>query len=161
MVSCIINNLIRVSKTAHAAHDTKDIVVGGVDADFRGGIAGDGGVRDNKLEGGVVDAREIAGARRLVLFRAKGERVDVDAGVGRASVRLVRLDEVEVAALTLREAVLAVKLKFGGNNRILAPAVHVKSTLTKNERTGVRYVYSPTVDVGPVVGGGLCLPVLE
>ena len=62
MVSCIINNLIRVSKTAHAAHDTKDVVVGGVDADFSGIMIFDGRVRDNKLKGGVVDAREIAGA---------------------------------------------------------------------------------------------------
>ena len=152
MLSSIINNLIRVSKTAHAAHDTKDVVVGGVDADFRGVGAGDGGVRDNKLKGGVVDAREIAGAGRLVLFRAKGERVDVGAGVGRASVRLVRLDEVEVAALTLREAVLAVKLKFGGNNRILTPAVHVKSRLAENERTGVRYVYLAILGVGGAGG---------
>ena len=45
-----------------------------------------------------------------MLLGAKGEGVDVDTSVGVASVVLEGLDKVEVCSLTLREAVLAVKL---------------------------------------------------
>ena len=131
-------DLVRVGKAAHARHDTEDVVVGRVDTDLGGAGARDGRVREDKLEGGVVNAREIARARRLVLLRAKGERVDVDARVRGAGVRLERLDEVEVGALTLREAVLAVKLELGGDDRVLAPAVHVKSRLGEDEGARIR-----------------------
>ena len=131
-------DLVRVGKAAHARHDTEDVVVGRVDTDLGGLGARDGRVREDKLEGGVVNAREIARARRLVLLRAKGERVDVDARVRGAGVRLERLDEVEVGALTLREAVLAVKLELGGDDRVLAPAVHVKSRLGEDEGARIR-----------------------
>ena len=111
MRTCVsLHNLVRVGKTTHARHDTKDVVVGGVDANLGGITATDSVVRDNKLEGGVVDAREIAGARWLVLFWAKGERVDIDTGVGGTGVVLEGLNKVEVCTFTLREAVLAVKL---------------------------------------------------
>ena len=131
-------DLVRVGKAAHARHDTEDVVVGRVDTDLGSLGARDGGVREDKLEGGVVNAREIARARRLVLLRAKGERVDVDARVRGAGVRLERLDKVEVGALTLREAVLAVKLELGGDDRVLAPAVHVKSRLGEDEGARIR-----------------------
>ena len=133
-----MNDLVRVGKAAHARHDTEDIVVGRVDTDLGGLGARDSRVREDKLKGGVVNAREVARARRLVLLRAKSERVDVDAGVRSTGVRLVRLNEVEVGALTLREAVLAVKLELGGDDRVLAPAVHVKSSLGENEGASIR-----------------------
>ena len=131
-------DLVRVGKAAHARHDTEDVVVGRVDTDLGGLGARDGRVREDKLKGSVVNAREVARARRLVLLRAKGERVDVDARVRGAGVRLERLDEVEVGALTLREAVLAVKLELGGDDRVLAPAVHVKSRLGEDEGARIR-----------------------
>jgi len=53
-------------------------------------------------------------------------------------VVLERLDEVEVGALALREAVLAVKLELASNDRVLTPAVHVKSSLSKDECTSIR-----------------------
>ena len=133
-----MNDLVRVGKAAHARHDTEDIVVGRVDTDLGGLGARDSRVREDKLKGGVVNAREVARARRLVLLRAKSERVDVDAGVRSTGVRLERLNEVEVGALTLREAVLAVKLELGGDDRVLAPAVHVKSSLGENEGASIR-----------------------
>ena len=74
-------DLVRVGKTTHARHDTEDVVVGGVDTDLGGLGARHGRVREDKLKGGVVNAREVARARRLVLLRAKGERVNVDASV--------------------------------------------------------------------------------
>jgi hypothetical protein len=46
---------------------------------------------------------------------------------------------VEVAALTLRETVLAVELELGSYNGVLTPAVHVKSGLGKDEDTSIGY----------------------
>ena len=73
-----------------------------------------------------------------MLLGAQGERVDVDARVRGASVVLVGLDQIEVGALTLREAVLAVKLQLGSNDRVLTPAVEVKSRLGQHERASIR-----------------------
>ena len=72
-----------------------------------------------------------------MLLRAKGEGVDVDTGVGGTGVVLERLDGVEVGTLTLGEAVLSVKLKLSGDDRVLSPAVHVKGRLSKNEGSGI------------------------
>jgi len=52
---------------------------------------------------------------------------------------LVRLDPREVGTFTLREAILAVKLELSGDDGVLAPAVHVKRGLRKNECTSIRY----------------------
>ena len=72
-----------------------------------------------------------------MLLRAKGEGVHVDTSVRGAGVVLEGLDGIEVRSLTLGEAVLAVKLKLGGHNGILTPAVHVKGGLGKHEGTGI------------------------
>ena len=48
------------------------------------------------------------------------------------------LDNVKVRALALREAVLAVELELGSDDGVLAPAVHVKSSLGKHEGASVR-----------------------
>ena len=73
-----------------------------------------------------------------MLLRAKGEGVTVDTSVGVTGVSLVGLDNVEVGALTLGEAVLAVKLKLGNNDGVLSPAVHVQRRLGHDEGTSVR-----------------------
>ena len=72
-----------------------------------------------------------------MLLRAKGKGIHVDTRVGVAGVVLVRLDNVEVRALALRKAVLAVELELGSDNGVLAPAVHVKSGLSKHEGAGI------------------------
>ena len=133
-----IERLVGVSETTHTAHDAEDVVVSGVDADLSGLCALNGVVGKNKLKSGVVNAREVARARRLVLLRAKSERVEVDAGGWGASVVLERLDEVEVGALTLREAVLSVKLELSGDDRVLTPAVHVEGGLGEDEGASIR-----------------------
>ena len=92
------------------------------------------------MEGGVIDAGEVAGARWLVFFWAKSEGVYVDTGVWGTSVVLVWLDKVEVGAFTFREAVLAVKLELSGDNWVFAPAVHVKRGFAEYEGTGIGYV---------------------
>jgi hypothetical protein len=74
-----------------------------------------------------------------VLLRAKGEGVYVDTSVGVTGVGLVGLNLVEVGSLTLREAVLSVKLKLGGDNRVLSPAMHIQGGLGKHEGSGVRH----------------------
>ena len=131
--------LVGVGKATHARHDAEHVVVARVDANLGGVDRFHGGVREHELEGRVINAGHVAGARRLVLFRAEGERVHVDAGVRSAGVVLPRLNLVEVGTFTLREAVLAVELKLGGDDRVLAPAVHVKRGLGEHEGASIRH----------------------
>jgi len=89
------------------------------------------------LQHRVINAREIAAARGLVFLRAQSERVHIDTAVRGAGVVLVGLHHVEVGALTLREAVLAVKLELRRDARVLTPAVHVEGGLRKHEGASV------------------------
>jgi hypothetical protein len=73
-----------------------------------------------------------------VLLGPQSEGIQVDSGVGGASVVLVRLNQVEVGSLTLREAVLSVKLELSSHDGVLTPAVHVKRGLGKDESAGIR-----------------------
>jgi len=73
-----------------------------------------------------------------VLLGSQCEGIQVDTGIGGAGVVLVRLNQVEVGSLTLREAVLAVKLELSGDDGILTPAVHIKRGLGKNKSAGIR-----------------------
>ena len=73
-----------------------------------------------------------------MLLRSQSKAVYVDTSVRGTGVVLERLDYVEVAALTLRETVLAVKLEFGSYDGVLTPAVHVQSSLGKNECASIR-----------------------
>ena len=130
--------LIGVSQATHAAHDTKNVVVGGKDANLGGAGSLNGGIGQHELKSSVVNTREVARAGRLVLLGAKSEGIQVDTGIGGAGVVLPRLNEVKVSSLALREAILAVELQFGSDNGVLTPAVHVKSGLSKNEGAGVR-----------------------
>ena len=115
--------LVRVGETTHTAHDPQHVVVGGVHPDV-GHTASPHGVRGhNHLDRGVVDPREVAGARRLVLLRPEGERVHVDTSGRGGGVVLERLNQVEVRAEALREAVLAVEEELGAHNRVVTPAV--------------------------------------
>ena len=73
-----------------------------------------------------------------MLFRSKREGVDVDTSVGVASVVLEGLDNVEVRSFAFREAVLAVELQLGSDDRVLSPAVHVEGGLGKHEGSSIR-----------------------
>tara|TARA_B100000768_G_C11275429_1_gene375670 strand:- start:502 stop:813 length:312 start_codon:yes stop_codon:yes gene_type:complete len=76
-------------------------------------------------------------------------------------VVLEGLDQVEVGALTLREAVLAIELQLGDNDGILTPAVHVKGSLGKDEGARIRYTRisgrtsGVSRDSGTVIGEGI------
>lgn len=72
-----IPDLIRISKPAHPGHNAQHIVVDGKDKDVALSVLGSAG--ESELESGIVDAREIARAGRLVLLGLERERVDVDA----------------------------------------------------------------------------------
>ena len=130
-------NLITISHACHAGHYTKDIVIDGIDTDLGGIDSRDGSGGKDKLKDSVIDSGEITRATGLVFLGAKGEGIDIDAGVGSTGVVLERLDNIKVRALTLGEAVLSVKLKLGGDDRVLSPAVHVKGSLGKDEGSGI------------------------
>jgi hypothetical protein len=154
-----VTNLIAVSYTCHSTHDTEDVVVNSVYTDLGGGNTRNGGGRENELEDSVVNAGEVAAAGGLVLLRAEGEGIYVDTTVGGTGVVLEGLDYVKVAALTLREAVLAVELELGSDDGVLAPAVHVKSCLREDEDAsigdkGASLVASSSEgNIGPLVLG--------
>ena len=125
--------LITICQAPHSAHDAEDIIICGIDTDLSSGCALHCGVGENELKGGIVNAREVACAGRLVLLRPEGERVHVDAGVGCASVGEEGLNKVKVGSLALREAILAVELELGGDDGVLAPTVEGKSGLGEDE----------------------------
>ncbi len=112
--------LVGVGKATHTRHDTENVVVGGIDTDSGGGVGADSVGRDSEEEGGVIDTRQVASTGRLVLLRVQGERIDVDTSGRDVGVVLVRLDLVEVAALTLLETIVAVELDLGDDGRVLA-----------------------------------------
>ena len=70
-------------------------------------------------ERGVVNARHVARARRLLFFRLEGKRVNVDTRrVRNVGVVLVRLNEVEVRALAFRESVVTVEEELSGPDAV-------------------------------------------
>ena len=81
---------------------------------------------------------KFACARWLVLLGTESKRIHVNTSVWVTGVVLVWLHKIEVRALTLREAILAVQLKLGGHNRVLTPAVHVESSLGHHEGASIR-----------------------
>jgi hypothetical protein len=135
---CRNKYLVRIGKTAHTRHHTQNVVIDGIDTHLGSVGTLNGGVGENKLQSCVINTREVARAGRLMLLGPQCERIQVDAGVRRTSVVLPRLDKVKVSTLTLREAILAVKLELSSDDRVLTPAMHVKRRLGKNEGTGVR-----------------------
>jgi hypothetical protein len=133
----VLKRLVGVSNTSHAAHHTENVVVNSVHSDLGSSNTRHGRRRENKLKNSVINSREVAASRRLVLLRAKGEGVHVDTSIRGTGVVLVRLDNVKVRSLTLRESVLAVKLELSGDDRVLTPAVHVEGSLGEHECSGI------------------------
>jgi len=122
-----VSYLVGVREATHAAHDAQHVVVDGVHADLSRAARAHRVHGHRELQGRLVDAGEVARAGRLVLLRLERERVHADArGRRRARVVLVRLHVAEVAALALREAVLAVELQLGDLRRGLAGAARAR-----------------------------------
>jgi len=118
--------LVGVGQAAHARHDAEHVVVDGVDAHLGRALLLDRVDGQREVERGLVDTREVARAAGLVLLGLEREGVHVDAHRRRAGVVLPRLHLVEVAALALVEAVLAVELHLGDLHGVLALALDVR-----------------------------------
>ena len=112
--------LVGVRETAHTRHNAEHVVVDGVDADLRRVVRVDRVVGEREQQRRVINTREVAAAGRLVLLRLEGERVHVDAHGGDVRVVLVRLHQVEVATLALRETVVSVELDLRRDDRVVA-----------------------------------------
>ena len=112
--------LVTVSESTHSTHDAEHVVVDGVHADLRGERRADRVVGQGQDERGVINTREVARAAGLVLLGLEREGVHVDAHRGDVGVVLVRLDQVEVLALALVEAVVAVELDLRRHDRVVA-----------------------------------------
>lgn len=113
----VSERLVGECETAHAGLDAEDVVVDGPHLE---GVAGLGRVDaslDTNIDLSVVDAREVAGAGRLVLLGLEGERVAVDTRVRVAGVVPVGLDAVEKLAGLVLEAVLTVEDETEGRER--------------------------------------------
>lgn len=54
--------LIAISKSSHSTHHAENVVVHGVDADLGGVDTGDSVVGQGEVEGGIVNAGEVAAA---------------------------------------------------------------------------------------------------
>ena len=72
-----------------------------------------------------------------MLLWSQSKAVNIDTSVGGTSVVLEGLNHIEVGTFALGEAILAVELELSSNARVLTPAVHVKSSLSKNECTSI------------------------
>jgi len=144
--------LVGVGQTTHATHNSQHVVVGSIHTHLGGLCPFHCGIRQDKLQGSVVDTREVARAARLIFLRAQGKGVHVDALIGRTRVGLVGLHPREVSALTLGEAVLAVELQLGSDHGVEAPAVHVQRGLC--EHKGASVGHRRAVKTGLVGEGG-------
>ncbi len=86
-----------------------------------------------------------------MLLRVQGERIHVDTGGRDVGVVLVRLDLVEVAALTLLETIVTVELDLGHNSGVLTGH-------TLNTGNGVTRLKDGAIPPVRVVEGLLTLP---
>jgi len=124
--------LVGISKSTHARHNAEHVVVDGVDTDLRRVVGVDRVVGEREQQGRVINTREVARAAGLVLLGLEGKRVDVDADRGDVGVVLVRLDQVEVLALALRETIVTVELDLGDNRRVVARhALHARDGVAR------------------------------
>ena len=111
--NCIVCKtcLVRVREATHSAHNAEHVVVSSINPHSRRQVGANSVVRDRQQQSRVVDTRQVARARRLVLLRLQSERVHVDTDGGDVGVVLERLDPVEVVAVANLEAVVAVELE--------------------------------------------------
>ena len=143
--------LVGIREAAHAAHDTEHVVVRRIHTDRGARGRANRVVGHREQERRVINARQVARARGLVLLGLEGEGVDVDANRGHVGVVLVGLHLVEVASLANLEAIVAVELEQGRDRGVVArQALH-----TRNGVAGLEHRAVPPVGV---VEGLLALP---
>jgi len=90
----------------------------------------------------------------LVLFRLESKGVHIDTNSRDVGVVLVRLDPVEVVALTHGETVMAVELEESSDSRVL-------TSHTFNASHGVTRLEAGAVPPVRVVEGLLTLPAVD
>ena len=112
--------LIAISKSPHAGHHAKHIIIRRKHVHRRGGHRTHCVVGHGQQESRVINARQVAGAAGLVLLGLESKGVDVDAHCRDVGVVLVGLYLVEVTSLAHLEAVVAVELEQGCHYRVLA-----------------------------------------
>ncbi len=100
--------------------DEENVVVGGIDANRRGQVRADCVVRDRQQQSCIVNTRQVARARGLVLLWLEGKRIDVDANRWDVGVVLIWLHPVEVVDVANLEAVVAVELEKSRDRWVLA-----------------------------------------
>ena len=135
----------------YARHNTKHVVVNGVHAHLSAQHRAHSVVAQSQLQHGIVNAAEVAASAGLVLLRLQCEAVDVDTHSRHVGVVLVRLHQVEVLALTLAEAVMAVQLDLGGHSGVVA-------SQTLHAGHAVAALQHSAVEPVAVVEGLLSLP---
>jgi len=146
--------LVRIGKSSHTTHHTQHIVVRRINTHRGARRHANRVVGHREEEGRVINARQVAGARGLVLLGLQGERVDVDAHRRHVGVVLVGLHLVEVATLADLEAVVAVELEQGRDRGVVArQALHAGH--------GVARLLDGAVPPVGVVEGLLAAPVVD
>lgn len=91
-------------------------------------------VAHDQVEGGVINAGEVAGTAWLVILWLQGKGIHVDTNSWDVGVVLVWLDQVEVLAFTLGESVMTVELDLGEDNWVLTgEALHAGHGVTREE----------------------------
>ena len=135
--------LIGIGKASHSRHDAQHVVVNCIHAHqgrglrrilrARNGVACGLAVNvraecrgsERQVQHGVVNAGEVARARRLQVLGLQGEGVHVDTLRRGGRVVLVGLHGVEVLALTLHKPIMAVELDLGHSHGVAEVGVRV------------------------------------
>ena len=107
--------LITVCESSHTTHDTKHIIIDRIDADLGGTVAVTctyGILCQADVEHSRVDPAEIASTRWLMFLGLESEGVHVNSGRWNVLVVLIRLDEIELPSIPLREPIMTVELEF-------------------------------------------------
>jgi hypothetical protein len=140
----------------YARHNTKNFVVGGIDANRRGQVCAVCVVRERQQQSCIVNTRRVARARGLELLWLEGKRIDIDANRWDVVVVPVWLHPVEVVAVANLEAVVVVELENIRDRWVLAShALDAGHRVTRLEhraaplvRTVKRLLTLPWVDDG-------------
>ena len=124
--------LIRVCQSPHAAHDTQNIVVGGIHTHSGAGCSAHGIIRHRQQDGGVINTGQVASAAGLVLLGLQSKAIDVDTHSRHVGVVLEGLHLVEVASLAALEPVVAVQLQQSIHGGVVAgQALHAGDGVTR------------------------------
>ena len=121
----LCRRLVGISQSAHAAHDAKYIVIGGICFQHnRSVIYIKHIVGQSQSKSAGIYTREIACATWLMFFRSDGETIQINSSIRLMRVVLERLDGVKPITASLRKSLSPVKCQARGDNWILSPTMH-------------------------------------